>query len=409
MQLQLADMTLPMPIMLAPMAGVTNPPFRRMCREAAALGYEHATGEKPQATPVYAPLGLYVCEMITSRALVVGSAKTIRMITPDPDEAPKSVQLYGVVPSVMERAAYIVASRGYADHIDLNFGCPVPKVTRKGGGSALPWKTKHFYNIVKAVVRGTRDGFDAYRANHDHPATRLPVTVKIRVGIDDDYQTYMDAGRAAEDAGVDAVIMHGRTLEEHYSGSAHWEPIADLANALDVPVFGNGDIFSADDMTKMMDETGCAGVVVGRGAQGRPWIFTDLVATALGAPLHSQPTLGEVCQMILRHTLLSISHYDDNESFALRDMRKHIGWYLRGFPVGGDIRGQLARVETFEQLTELLGRLDADATYPAASDGPRGRKGRPHTPRLPYGWLESRDIDDAAREILKGAEIDDVG
>lgn len=395
---------LDVPVVLAPMAGVTNAPFRRLCREAAQHGYDLAGIRPPEASPVHAPLGLYVCEMITSRALVEDTRRTVQLITPDEDEFPKSVQLYGVVPNVMERAAFIATSRGYADHIDLNFGCPVPKVTRKGGGAALPWKTGLLQDIIAAVIRGARDGFDAWRENHDHPADSVPVTVKARIGIDDDHETYRDAAQIAQDQGAAAFTLHARTLQERYSGQAHWETISRVVDAVDIPILGNGDIFEGTDAMRMMAQTGCAGVVVGRGCQGRPWLFTDIVAHMLGADVSVAPTLGEVCETILHHARLSIDH-DGDEFHALRDLRKHIGWYLRGFPVGSDVRRDVSAVTSLDELQTILHRLDPDIAYPQAARGPRGRAGSARAPKLPHGWLDSRELDGPGLEMLKAAEL----
>ncbi|WP_035697108.1 tRNA dihydrouridine synthase DusB, partial [Glycomyces tenuis] len=248
-QLSLAGGPVDPPVVLAPMAGITNLPFRKLCREQGA--------------------GIYVCEMITAAALVERNPKTMRLIEFDAEEETRSLQLYGVDPDGMRRAVEMVAEEDLADHIDLNFGCPVPKVTRRGGGSALPWKRHLFRRIVTAAVDAAA------------PAG-IPVTVKMRKGIDDEHLTYLDAGRIAEDAGVAWVALHGRTAAERYSGTADWEAVASLKEALDVPVLGNGDIWEADDALRMAAETGCDGVVVGRGCLGRPWLFGDLEAAFAG-------------------------------------------------------------------------------------------------------------------------------
>ncbi|MGL4743893.1 MAG: tRNA dihydrouridine synthase DusB, partial [Dermatophilaceae bacterium] len=262
------------PVVLAPMAGITNRAFRRLCREYGTAG--SAAGGASGASC------LYVSEMVTSRALVERSPETMRLVTHDPDEHPRSVQLYSVDPVTAGQAARLLVTEDRADHIDLNFGCPVPKVTRKGGGAALPWKTELFRGIVRAVVREA--------APYD-----VPVTVKMRIGIDADYLTYLDAGRAAEAEGVAAVALHGRTAAQAYSGSASWDAVARLKDAVrSVPVLGNGDIWSAQDALEMVRRTGCDGVVVGRGCLGRPWLFTDLAAAFAGSPTRVQPGLGEV-------------------------------------------------------------------------------------------------------------------
>ena len=285
--LQFGSVTVGSPVVLAPMAGVTNPPFRRLCREAglAALDDDARATARPGQ---HAPAGLYVTEMVTSRALVERTPETMRMVRPDPAEPVRSVQLYGVDPATVSAAVRILVEEDRADHVDLNFGCPVPKVTRKGGGAALPWKRDLFDAIVTGAVDAAREG----SRHRDH---EVPVTVKMRMGIDDDHLTFLEAGRIAQDAGVAAVALHARTAAQHYSGRARWEAITRLKEEVrHVPVLGNGDIWTAEDAVAMVEETGCDGVVVGRGCQGRPWLFTDLVAAFGGAPLRVRPGLREV-------------------------------------------------------------------------------------------------------------------
>ena len=288
------------PVVLAPMAGVTNVAFRQLCREQGA--------------------GLYVCEMVTTRALVERNPKTLRMVAFAPGERPRSLQLYGVDPAIVRRAVHMVVDEGLADHIDLNFGCPVPKVTRRGGGSALPWRRRLFERIVRAAVEAAT------------PAG-VPVTVKLRKGIDDEHLTYVDAGLIAQDAGVAAVALHGRTAAQRYSGSADWAAIAALKQRLAVPVLGNGDIWEADDALRMVAETGVDGVVVGRGCLGRPWLFADLAAAFDGRPERRLPVLGEVAAVMRRHAEL-LCDWFGAERDGCTDLRKHIAWYLKGFPVG---------------------------------------------------------------------------
>lgn len=371
-------------VVLAPMAGVTNPPFRALCRQAgdtgaAMAGYDGVSG-------------LYVCEMVTSRALVERHPETMRMIEPDPEDPIRSIQLYGVEPRTVGAAVKMLADEDRADHIDLNFGCPVPKVTKKGGGSALPWKTDLFTDIVTQAVSNAGD---------------IPVTVKMRVGIDADHITYLDAGRIAQEAGVAAVTLHGRTAAQHYSGHADWDTIATLVDELDIPVLGNGDLFDASDATAMRAHTGCAGIVVGRGCQGRPWLFTDLVAEAHGSTYRARPSLAEVARIILTHSEYSIDHFGD-ELRAMREMRKHITWYLKGFAVGGERRRDLALVSTLDELRERLAEL-GDQPYPEAADGPRGRAGTPKKPHVPDGWMDSRTLSESERDRIKGAELDVSG
>ncbi len=357
--LQLGALTVDPAVVLAPMAGITNPAFRTLCREFGA--------------------GLYVCEMITTRALVERNEKTLRMVRATTEERNAfSVQLYGVDPATVGRAVSMLVDEGVAGarpaHIDLNFGCPVPKITRKGGGSALPWRRRLFADIVTAAVRAAGD---------------VPVTVKTRVGIDPEHHTYLDAGRIAADVGAAAITLHGRTADQLYSGTADWSHIARLVAAVDIPVLGNGDIWEADDALRMVAETGCAGVVVGRGCLGRPWLFGDLAAAFAGSSARALPTLREVAAVMHRHaTLLAAEH---GEPWGCADFRKHVAWYLKGFSVGSDTRRALAMVSTLDELAELLAGID-EQPYPTAVLGaPRGRTTPPRPVALPEGWLDDRD------------------
>lgn len=390
------------PVVLAPMAGVTDAPFRRLCREFGEEGLPPALRPRDEGGPalvpgVDAPAGLYVCEMVTSRALVEGNAETWRMVTPDPSERVRSVQLYGVDPAVMARATRMLVERDLVDHIDLNFGCPVPKVTRKGGGAALPWKRDLFADLVGAVVGA------AQRASRGR-SREVPVTVKMRIGIDEGHETFLDAGRLAERAGVAAVALHARTQVQHYSGRAHWERIAQLKDAVRIPVFGNGDVFGGADAVAMMRETGCDAVVVGRACQGRPWVFREIVRSLHGLPEVSGPTLAEVAGVLERHARWQVEAMGD-EGRALREMRKHVGWYLRGFAVGGPTRHALGLVSSLQELHERLAALDLSQPYPSAAEGPRGRAGGEKTPHLPEGWLDSPVLTEAERAQLHLAEV----
>lgn len=377
--LRIGPIELDAPVVLAPMAGITNTAFRRLCREYGA--------------------GLYVSEMITTRALVERNATTMRLITHHDSEKPRSTQLYGVDPATTEAAVRLLVDEDRADHIDLNFGCPVPKVTRKGGGAALPWKLGLFRDIVTRAARAAGD---------------IPLTVKMRKGIDSDHLTYLDAGRIAEDAGVAAVALHARTAAEFYSGEADWSAIAKLKETVtSVPVLGNGDIWSAADAARMMTETGCDGVVVGRGCLGRPWLFGDL-ARELGGPRAAaaapvDATLGFVARAFRRHAELLVEFFDD-EGRGCRDIRKHVAWYFKGYPVGGDLRARLATVSTLAEIDELLATLDLEAPYPgAAAEGQRGRAGTPKRPALPENWLDSRELGAEASCALAEAELDHSG
>lgn len=371
--LRLGALVVDPPVVLAPMAGVTNRAFRRLCREHGA--------------------GLYVAEMVTSRALVERTPESMRIIRHDPDERPRSVQVYGVDPATVAGAVRMLAGEDRADHIDLNFGCPVPKVTRKGGGAVLPWKRELFAAIVHAAVTAA--------APHG-----VPVTVKMRKGVDAEHLTYLDAGRIAQDAGVAAVALHARTAADYYSGTADWDAIAELKQALEIPVLGNGDIWSAEDAVAMVRHTRCDGVVVGRGCQGRPWLFADLAAAFAGSPDRVRPTLFEVAAVVRRHAELMVAEF--GELRGLRELRKHMAWYFKGYRVGGTLRAELGLVASLTQLDELLARLE-DHPYPEASEGPRGRAGSPKRPTVPDGWLASRDLDGGLRSLLLEAELDVSG
>jgi nifR3 family TIM-barrel protein len=356
------------------MAGVTNVAFRTLCRDI----------ELAKAGTVS---GLYVCEMVTARALVERHPVTMHMTTFAPDESPRSLQLYTVDPATTFAAAKMIADEGLADHIDMNFGCPVPKVTRRGGGAALPYKRRLFGQIVAAAVRATE-------------GTDIPVTVKFRIGIDEAHPTHLDAGRIAAEEGAAAVALHARTAAQRYSGSADWEQIAALKQQVtSVPVLGNGDIFDADDALAMMARTGCDGVVIGRGCLGRPWLFAELSAAFAGREMPVPPTLGEVARIIRRHGVLLAAHFGEDK--GMREIRKHIAWYLHGFPAGSDLRRALALVKSLAELDALLDQLDPDVPFPPSATGPRGRQGSPASVALPDGWLH--DPDDCT--IPTGADV----
>ncbi|UBV18303.1 tRNA dihydrouridine synthase DusB [Mycolicibacterium fortuitum] len=372
--MRIGPFALPSPVVLAPMAGVTNVAFRTLCREL----------EIARAGTVS---GLYVCEMVTARALVERHPVTMHMTTFAPEESPRSLQLYTVDPETTYLAAKMIADEGMADHIDMNFGCPVPKVTKRGGGSALPYKRRLFGQIVAAAVRGVA-------------GTDIPVTVKFRIGIDDAHHTHLDAGRIAAEEGAAAVALHARTAAQRYSGTADWEQIAALkAHVTSIPVLGNGDIFEADDALAMMAATGCDGVVIGRGCLGRPWLFAELSAAFNGHPVATPPTLGEVADIVRRHGELLSEHFGEDK--GMRDIRKHVPWYMHGFPAGADLRRALALVKTRAELDELLDQLDGDAPFPPAATGPRGRQGSAASVSLPEGWLD--DPDDCAVPV--GADV----
>ncbi|MFJ9058789.1 tRNA dihydrouridine synthase DusB [Streptomyces sp. NBC_00111] len=371
--LRIGPHTVQPPVVLAPMAGITNAPFRTLCREFS--------GGK----------GLFVSEMITTRALVERNEKTMQLIHFDASETPRSIQLYGVDPVTVGKAVRMIVDEDLADHIDLNFGCPVPKVTRKGGGSALPYKRPLLRAILREAVAQAGD---------------LPVTIKMRKGIDDDHTTYLDAGRIAVEEGITAVALHGRTTAQHYGGTADWDAIARLKEHVpEIPVLGNGDIWSADDALRMMRETGCDGVVVGRGCLGRPWLFGDLVSAFEGTGTRQAPALRQVADVMLRHATL-LGEWIGDESRGVIDFRKHVAWYLKGFAVGSDMRRRLAVTSSLEELGGQLQELDLDQPWPDGADGPRGRTSGNNRVALPDGWL--KDPYDCAG-VSADAELDTSG
>ncbi|MDR0990177.1 MAG: tRNA-dihydrouridine synthase [Propionibacteriaceae bacterium] len=420
------------------MAGITNSAYRQVCREQAELG---SGGRRPA--------GLFTCEMVTAAGLAQRIPKTLAMLKPDPSDPIRSVQLYGVEPVTISRAVTVCGDLG-VDHIDLNFGCPVPKVTRKGGGGVLPWKLDRFQAILKAAVRAA-EPYD------------LPVTLKTRIGIDPGHETLLDVGRIAQDCGIAAITLHARTVAQAYSGTADWQRIGELVATVDLPVFGNGDVWEVEDARRLVAETGCAGVAIGRGCLGRPWLFRDLAAawteasadhgqairfddpagaqsdlvvssaagrvipdlasdqsvcaetesadslrgdttstktadgslgSAVGATDRVRPTLGEVVSMVRRHAELLVDHFG-HEAHAMADLRKHMGWYFKGFPLGGDRRLALSLITSIADIDRLTADLDLTLPYPDdAQDGPRGRQGTARDKVvMPYGWLDSRTLD----------------
>src|SRR4051812_18958391 len=364
--LALGGLRVDTPVVLAPMAGITNAAYRRLCREQGA--------------------GLYVCEMITSRGLVEGDATTRSMLVFDELEDVRSVQLYGTDPAYVGKATEILCADHGVAHIDLNFGCPVPKVTRKGGGAALPWKRTLLGEILEAAV-GAAERYD------------VPVTMKTRKGIDPDHLTYLDAGRIAEECGVAAIALHGRTAIQGYSGTADWDAIARLVEHVSIPVLGNGDIWEAGDALRMVEQTGAAGVVVGRGCLGRPWLFRARAAAFGGEPIAPLPPLGEVRTMMRRHAELLCVHM--GEERGCKEFRKHVSWYLKGFRAGGELRHSLALVDSLGALDVLLADLDPDEPFPVSELGsPRGRQGSPRERVvLPEGWLD--DVDGSSLRLTE--------
>jgi nifR3 family TIM-barrel protein len=346
------------PVVLAPMAGITNAPFRRLCRRFGA--------------------GLYVSEMITARALVERNAKTMRLAGFDPDESPRSLQLYGVDPHYVGEATKMLVGEDRVDHIDMNFGCPVRKVTRKGGGAAIPAKPRLLESIVRAAVANAGD---------------VPVTIKFRMGIEDDWLTFLDAGRIAEAEGCSAVALHARTAAQLYDGEAQWHAIGELKQAVTtIPVFGNGDIWEAWDALRMMRSTGCDGVVVGRGCLGRPWLFRDLAAVFAGEAPPDPPRFGEVMDTMREHARLLCDWI--GERVGARDFRKHATWYTKGFPGSTKMRDKLIRIDSLAELDAILDEGDRSLHFPpGAMRVKRGKKGGRQKVQLPDGFRD--DLEDA--------------
>ena len=364
--LRIGPLTVDPPVVLAPMAGVTDAPFRGVCSRFGA--------------------GLYVSEMITARALVERNARTLSMLRFDGSEATRSVQLYGTDPRTLGEAVRFLVGEVGVDHVDMNFGCPVPKVTRKGGGSALPVRTALLRNIVRAAVAA---------------AGNVPVTIKFRMGVSDEILTFLDTGRIAEEEGVAAIALHARTAEQLYSGSARWEAIAALkAHVTSIPVLGNGDIWEAHDALAMLAETDCDGVVVGRGCLGRPWLFRDLVEAFAGRLVQPPPLLGEVCMVMRDHAERLVAW--DNEHGGMRSFRKHASWYLTGYPVGGRLRQDAALVATLADLDRVIDQMDPEAEIKEnALRAARGHTNGPRPVHLPEGWLDL--VDDPTPPV--GAEL----
>jgi len=369
-QLVLRGREFPIPVVLAPMAGVTNIPFRAQCR-------------------TFGPGLIYVSEMVMATALVHGNEKTQKMVAFGEDEDFRSLQIYGSDPEFVSRAVRQLCEQDIADHIDMNFGCPAHKVTRKGGGAAVPVKR----NLTRAIMRAAVKAAEPYG---------VPITCKFRIGINDDIITFLDTGKAAEEEGIAMIALHARTAEQHYSGSAHWDRIAELKQAVtSIPVLGNGDIWEATDAIKMIEHTDCDGVVIGRGCLGKPWLFRDLVDVFSGRDVAPTPTLGFVLDVMDDHAqgLMRIMGPD----FGIRNFRKHCGWYLTGYPVGSEVRRSFSSVSSLDQLREISSRLDRAMTV--VEGGQRLARGHTNGPIkvvLPDGYLDTRDdmtIPDDGREM----------
>mgnify|MGYP000597246144 CR=1 FL=1 len=372
-------------IELAPMAGVTNRAFRRVCREASTAIRSNAGQSDLDRT-------IYVAEMTTSQALLMRHPETIDLVTFDQDETVRSAQLYGVDPKIVGDAVRMLVDEDMADHVDLNFGCPVPKVTRKGGGSALPWKRDLFKGIVEAAVAGAQG--------------KVPVTVKMRIGIDDEHITYLDAGQIASQAGVTWVALHGRTAAQYYGGQADWSAIARLVEHIpDTPVLGNGDIWSAQDAKRMIDETGARGVVIGRGCLGRPWLFGQIRAAFAGEAVPSEPDAGTIVDLMRRHAQLLVEMHG-NEFKGCQEMRKHMAWYLKGIVAGSETRGALSLINSLDELDALLGTIERDQQLSDdIAHSPRGRTTPDRKVNLPDGWLNSQTMSVDEQQTVREAEL----
>ncbi len=350
------------PVVLAPMAGVTNQAYRRLCRSFGA--------------------GLFVSEMIIARGLVEGHAKTKQLAAVHPEESPRSLQLYGSDPRWLAEATRLLVDHDAVDHLDLNFGCPVRKVTANGGGAAIPIKPRLMARLVGAVVKAA--------------AGRVPVTVKVRLGIDDDHLSFLSSGRVAREEGCVAIGLHARTAAQLYDGFARWEAIAELKSATPgIQVLGNGDIQEAHDALRMMRQTGCDGVIVGRGCLGRPWLFAELAAAFAGSEPAPPPDLGRVIDVLRRHLALMVELF--GERSAVLEMRKWCGWYLKGFRDSAAAKAALMRATTAAELEAVLAPLDRAQTYPQqAIRARRCKRGGTQKVALPPGYLDSLDDDQAA-------------
>ena len=368
--LRIGPLTVAPPVVLAPMAGVTNYAFRSLCREFGA--------------------GLYVSEMITARGFLMGNALTALLASSHPDEVPRSVQVYGADPVDLGEMVKRLVDQG-VHHIDINMGCPVPKVTRAGGGSAIPVKPRLLARLVRAMVQN---------------AGKVPVTVKMRKGIDDGLLTFLGAGRAAADEGAAAVGLHARTAAQLYSGEADWDAIGELVAALDVPVLGNGDIWECWDALRMMRHTGCAGVIVGRGCLGRPWLFRELADVFAGREPAPPPRFAAIVEVMVDHATRLVSLF--GECMGMRQFRKWTAWYTKGFSGSARVRGALMQLERLEELRPLLGQLDPNAPFPvAALRAGRAKGNKVQRVRLPEGYLEDLDDDTPPKCTHSAEEIED--
>ena len=366
----IGPIALDIPVVLAPMAGVTDAPFRVLC---ASFGG-----------------AMFVNQMVTARALLEGHASSWELTRFHPSEKLRSLQLYGTDPITLGEAVRRLVGEGKVDHIDMNFGCPAAKVTRNGGGAALPYKRKLLRDVIRSAVQAAASESDG----------KVPVTIKFRLGIDDDHLTYLETARIGEDEGVAAVALHARTALQHYAPPAHWDRIAELkTQTKSIPVLGNGDIFSAQDALEMMSSTGCDGVVIGRGCLGRPWLFRDLAAAFAGEEIPAPPKLGEVADVIRQHLDLILDWQGGEERLA--HFRKHLAWYLKGYAVGSAVRAA-GQVGTAAEIHALLDSLDPSLEAPEGAERiVRSHSNALKRVALPEGWLENPD---ATVQLPRGAE-----
>ncbi|MDR1033820.1 MAG: tRNA dihydrouridine synthase DusB [Bifidobacteriaceae bacterium] len=353
MQVKLGGLTIS-PVVMSPMAGVTNTAYRTLCAE-------------------FAPNALLTGDMVNAYGIVYGNKKSKKMLSFSPTEKIRSVQVFGTDAKIMGEAAKLISGESLADHIDINLGCPAPKITRKGGGCALPLDTVKLADVIRETVRG---------------AGNVPVTVKCRIGVDSQRITFINTGKIAEAEGAQAVTLHARTGVQYYSGEADWSKIAELKSLINIPVFGNGDIFEAQDAANMLLETGCDGVAIGRGALGAPWLLSDVadIIDAHGVlPQKNRViTLNFVRNTMFRHLELLIDYFE-NEEHAVKDFRKHINWYLRGFNLGSATRDELIRTTRKSALNSILMRFDGktvqDVNMPKNARVRKGlAKGKIHLP-----------------------------